>query len=181
MGAFIRCRNFNPRSYKRSDFSIALARCSSFISIHAPTRGATIVVEFCCNSILFQSTLLQEERHIRIHCYIRIHTISIHAPTRGATGSKFCLSEIRNDFNPRSYKRSDQSNRALLFVMKNFNPRSYKRSDPLSPRVCCYPINFNPRSYKRSDDGNSCIGMAITIFQSTLLQEERRSRSGNGC
>ena len=85
MGAFIRCRNFNPRSYKRSDFSIALARCSSFISIHAPTRGATDSIGFI---VLFSR-------------------ISIHAPTRGATKRFLGLILYRTDFNPRSYKRSD--------------------------------------------------------------------------
>ena len=79
--------NFNPRSYKRSDFLYALSWT---------TRS------------LFQSTLLQEERrltggwnheyfHISIHAPTRGATtdmgrmdfcrmISIHAPTRGATG-----------------------------------------------------------------------------------------------
>ena len=55
------------------------------ISIHAPTRGATIIYP------PFKTPFI----------------ISIHAPTRGATGHQqlqICLSE---NFNPRSYKRSD--------------------------------------------------------------------------
>ena len=99
--------NFNPRSYKRSDmttkgieyfYDISIhaptrgATCGEFevlypniISIHAPTRGATILQ---CKSLfigLFQSTLLQEERHTCRLVRITSRRISIHAPTRGAT------------------------------------------------------------------------------------------------
>ena len=56
-------RNFNPRSYKRSDEQGLLLRLPISISIHAPTRGATL-----CQRLLFHK-----------------ETISIHAPTRGAT------------------------------------------------------------------------------------------------
>ena len=55
---------FNPRSYKRSDAGLVLDNLSGrLISIHAPTRGATMI----------------SSRDI-----VEI-TISIHAPTRGAT------------------------------------------------------------------------------------------------
>ena len=59
--------NFNPRSYKRSDVSEAKTEKYLLISIHAPTRGATI-------NINLLSTML---------------TISIHAPTRGATAEGY--------------------------------------------------------------------------------------------
>ena len=61
---------------------------SSFksISIHAPTRGATISrYRIMAKLKLFQSTLLQEERLRGFQsCYLSVR-ISIHAPTRGAT------------------------------------------------------------------------------------------------
>ena len=59
-----RC-NFNPRSYKRSDNLSILARSLSRISIHAPTRGATFCNAQVFCAMLFQSTLLQEERLIQ--------------------------------------------------------------------------------------------------------------------
>ena len=76
---------FNPRSYKRSDKILLLLVNLLTISIHAPTRGATSV--FLASSIrsLFQSTLLQEERHHQKVALITFTEISIHAPTRGAT------------------------------------------------------------------------------------------------
>ena len=54
---------FNPRSHERSDVHFRHAVVVFKISIHAPTRGATLTL----------STLF---------CHF---TISIHAPTRGAT------------------------------------------------------------------------------------------------
>ena len=79
-----------------------------YISIHAPTRGATLHVANCYNDITFQSTLPREERQYLTICHrsfriqfqstlpreerrFRTKTaredlrISIHAPTRGAT------------------------------------------------------------------------------------------------
>ena len=55
------------------------------ISIHAPTRGATMVNEKGNCYKVFQSTLLQEERHKECGAMSYVDFISIHAPTRGAT------------------------------------------------------------------------------------------------
>ena len=57
-------KHFNPRSYKRSDdpeFDLFSPKFE--ISIHAPTRGATLksLLKWVTVS-QFQSTLLQEER-----------------------------------------------------------------------------------------------------------------------
>ena len=79
----------------------------TIISIHAPTRGATISLMVVIQHHLFQSTLLQEERQIdgstfafasifqstllqeeRLPVFgilVSNKLISIHAPTRGAT------------------------------------------------------------------------------------------------
>ena len=57
------CYNFNPRSHERSDEVEAKRKAKLEISIHAPTRGATV-----------------SDSHSRL-CV----GISIHAPTRGAT------------------------------------------------------------------------------------------------
>ena len=65
---------------------------AAVISIHAPTRGATILSLICfLLSLRFQSTLLQEERQVyTILCYNLVR-ISIHAPTRGATKDKLII------------------------------------------------------------------------------------------
>ena len=78
---------FNPRSYKRSDSRTSSKYDrSDFISIHAPTRGATTsFAATICKLRLFQSTLLQEERLGADIMFLCSDNISIHAPTRGAT------------------------------------------------------------------------------------------------
>ena len=58
-----RLRNFNPRSHKGSDHKLRTKFFSMPISIHAPTRGATLVADAVNQAV----------------------SISIHAPTRGAT------------------------------------------------------------------------------------------------
>ena len=144
--------------------------------------------------LLFQSTLLQEERHITFFPFVLMLIISIHAPTRGATMKNLykqyegnisihaptrgatimpyynklyksfqstllqeerlwssVVTLIRVDFNPRSYKRSDRVRITHGTLAYYFNPRSYKRSDLDTVETVFVPSNFNPRSYKRSD------------------------------
>ena len=80
-----RMEHFNPRSYKRSDWWNHLKAERLNISIHAPTRGATMRKGTAVVCLEFQSTLLQEERPSReCGCTVSCR-ISIHAPTRGAT------------------------------------------------------------------------------------------------
>ena len=55
--------HFNPRSHKGSDHKLRTKFFSMPISIHAPTRGATLVADAVNQAV----------------------SISIHAPTRGAT------------------------------------------------------------------------------------------------
>ena len=100
------CVYFNPRSHERSDETYKTLYISDLISIHAPTRGATLLKLAISISLIFQSTLPREERPMLLYrsavmllfqstlpreerpslynslCLI---TISIHAPTRGAT------------------------------------------------------------------------------------------------
>ena len=100
---------FNPRSHEGSDVGDErLAGVLRVISIHAPTRGATVAG-------LHRDT----HAHISIHAPTRGATedktsliaainISIHAPTRGATGSH-CRRQPGAYFNPRSHEGSDKT------------------------------------------------------------------------
>ena len=78
----------------------------TLISIHAPTRGATILCNHRGLVFGFQSTLPREERH--------------------ATASGRCA---YMNFNPRSHERSDITGVSFMFQMYYFNPRSHERSD----------------------------------------------------
>ena len=61
-----RMTNFNPRSHEGSDTYNNINKNRYFISIHAPTRGATYYIDY----------------------FLYATDISIHAPTRGATLSE---------------------------------------------------------------------------------------------
>ena len=56
-----------------------------YISIHAPTNGATILNDKELSYCEFQSTLRRTERRKRYHKNYTLVKISIHAPTNGAT------------------------------------------------------------------------------------------------
>ncbi len=104
--------DFNPRSREGSDARTAISdRFGLIISIHAPARGATLIMRAMtqvqpisihapargatrprynyvrCNSV-FQSTLPRGERHWAGNQVMSIVNISIHAPARGATSKR---------------------------------------------------------------------------------------------
>ena len=78
---------FNPRSHKGSDPNIGIISRFRSISIHAPTKGATIFYNISWLHIEFQSTLPQRERLYISDCLLTGFFISIHAPTKGATSA----------------------------------------------------------------------------------------------
>ena len=122
---------FNPRSYKRSDI------LPGFSTVRI---------------LIFQSTLLQEERLSYSLDPLIIRYISIHAPTRGAT-----LRHI-----------------SLIHSNNYFNPRSYKRSDPCTSSLCSGMLLFQSTLLQEERLTFSCIASIFSLFQSTLLQEERQ-------
>ena len=82
--------NFNPRSHEGSDCSDIGKKISDFrISIHAPTRGATVHQHI--------TWMIAEDFNPRSHegsdefrlYLVTLSQISIHAPTRGATHNNF--------------------------------------------------------------------------------------------
>ena len=133
----------------------AFYQCTLFlldISIHAPTRGATYVRIRSQRCRQFQSTLLQEERRRNAPdaaCAVLFQSTLLQEERLESTGYTI---DVETDFNPRSYKRSDDNCVFFWCKINYFNPRSYKRSDRHGPCECLqlYPY-FNPRSYKRSD------------------------------
>ena len=151
---------FNPRSHERSDCSPCTTTNTSFISIHAPTRGATKTSYYRNLSyLLFQSTLPREERLIL----------------------RRFLYQLKN-FNPRSHERSDLTSFVKYFSLRNFNPRSHERSDaiptiPTSKKLLFQSTlpreerqnfllllkfgirYFNPRSHERSDGYDLSTGL----------------------
>ena len=122
--------NFNPRSHERSDKSPTTSCLLWNISIHAPTRGATLSCLTCRSGSAFQSTLPREERR-----------------------RKRFLRADKANFNPRSHERSDGKEASKHHNYRDFNPRSHERSDAVTVCTCTTCLNFNPRSHERSDLG----------------------------
>ena len=133
------------------------------ISIHAPTRGATISILLKTSILLFQSTLPREERpgaylfntslisdfnprsHERSDGNYGIVTvtenISIHAPTRGATTSckTFAIKFRFQSTLPREERHLLTINTLLSHY---FNPRSHERSDSnIAQKICLFLYN----------------------------------------
>ena len=163
---------FNPRSHERSDANAARSSLDFTISIHAPTRGATV-------------SAVKEE------CAKRI---SIHAPTRGAT-CYLCLMISVMIF--QSTLPREERLKELYPEIKRIGFQStLPREERLEARERAeHGRDFNPRSHERSDirvsSSASCTSISIhaptrgatlillfyhmeCVFQSTLPREERQ-------
>ena len=109
-----------------------VATCSTpkYISIHAPTRGATVGDAICLYELI----------------------ISIHAPTRGATSYTGGYGGSVTDFNPRSHEGSDGIVTHSLHLRQIFQstlPRGERRQ---TMKSAWQPTDFNPRSHEGSDN-----------------------------
>ena len=79
-------RNFNPRSHKGSDHSDTITIFNFYISIHAPTRGATAVPwRYRPLDAYFNPRSHKGSDSTEPNPVLVLSDISIHAPTRGAT------------------------------------------------------------------------------------------------
>ena len=126
------CVYFNPRSHERSDGDVNKIDCGgSVISIHAPTRGATVfrrAERNSCRISIHAPTRGATHSHQRFYRYAQI---SIHAPTRGATQPpNIANTTIRFQSTLPREERQKSANRSKQF--KHFNPRSHERSDELA-------------------------------------------------
>ena len=143
------------------------------ISIHAPTRGATISNGLCDGFYaIFQSTLPREERLVAKDFTEGMVVFQSTLPREERHFPYSCQYSIYN-FNPRSHERSDQGTKLFKTLLYNFNPRSHERSDGHTSISSSCGNYFNPRSHERSDNPLSVLCSLAIIFQSTLPREER--------
>ncbi len=134
---YARPADFNPRSHKGSDLKIEHAANVQAISIHAPTRGATVI----------RDNSYGTDPQISIHAPTRGATISIHAPTRGATLHAFlAIPLIRISIHAPT--RGATLGNELVKDQIRISIHA-----PTSPCFPCYTTHpyFNPRSHKGSD------------------------------
>ena len=123
-----------------------------YISIHAPTRGAT-----------------KAQKYLK-----RYYIISIHAPTRGATNAVYFFHTLQIFQSTLPREERHITGVSFMFQMYYFNPRSHERSDMLFHCKYFHMLDFNPRSHERSDQDNAKNFKSTVEFQSTLPREERR-------
>ena len=140
---------FNPRTHTGCDeFIYLMGTMGITISIHAPTRGATL------------------DAGRLIPFYI---DISIHAPTRGATGrvhKEVFQKFIFQSTHPHGVRPSTDA--GTTTADRNFNPRTHTGCDAKS-WLCknTYHPYFNPRTHTGCDIGTWNKFDRIVIFQST--------------
>ena len=77
--------DFNPRSHAGSDVYYRDFYYKTYISIHAPTRGATICIYAQRFEILHFNPRSHAGSDVHVFSKLSFSIISIHAPTRGAT------------------------------------------------------------------------------------------------
>ena len=120
------CIHTNHTFSKGAARPLSVFQTIGYISIRAPTRGATSVI-----------AQWQKACTISIHAPTRGATkflvagdyttqISIHAPTRGATLVYFAIYKLNPDFNPRSHEGSDSPlplSLLLCFLFQSTLPR----------------------------------------------------------
>jgi len=106
----------------------------TIVSIHAPTRGATIdATRYACEDDMFQST---HPRGVRPHFTILKapeRGVSIHAPTRGATLPLFPISKFIICFNPRTHAGCDRTYfrpRLISYKFQSTHPRGVRHQCP---------------------------------------------------
>ena len=145
--------HFNPRSHERSDPSWVRLSIPKWISIHAPTRGATSPEKV----FPFSGTYFNPRSHER------------------SDRNGVLYFNKKGDFNPRSHERSDGDAAAPWCVPSNISIHAPTRgATSSSVRLCRFNSYFNPRSHERSDEMEQLRDVFHQIFQSTLPREERR-------
>ena len=111
---------------------MACAANSAAVSIHAPTRGATL--------------LLPDNSPLR--------SVSIHAPTRGATPVAAGFTSHLSCFNPRAHAGRDLYIGADEDIYPGFNPRAHAGRDHRFVADTSSHFGFNPRAHAGRDAGD---------------------------
>ena len=149
------------------------------VSIHAPTRGATVRSIIANGLWMFQSTHPHGVRRTPLHLLRTKIVVSIHAPTRGATqqinqGYIILMFQSTHPHGVRRPVSRSSCSRSLSFqsthphgvrhqsvlvclVRHGFNPRTHTGCDPVPVRLRPDARCFNPRTHTGCDSVQSYI------------------------
>ena len=123
--------------------------------------------------LFFQSTLLQEERLFRVEDIFSKLCFQSTLLQEERPDEEF-QTDLQDAFNPRSYKRSDLIYHVFSPRAMSFNPRSYKRSDVTTQHLTA-ASRLSIHAPTRGATSCKSATRFCKSFQSTLLQEERHS------
>ena len=126
------------------------------ISIHAPTRGATINIGNKIHWIIYFNPRSHERSDVK---------------SKSKKG--WCI--IFQSTLPREERLGKME---MVSGPHDFNPRSHERSDKVVGKADMFSKNFNPRSHERSDTPVRNNVSPTDTFQSTLPREERHLLMG---
>ena len=124
----------------------------SYISIHAPARGATPLL--LCITLGYRISIHAPARGATEgrNRNTKSKVISIHAPARGATRDLYYFGLSTKDFNPRSREGSDDCKSPPLNPNLRISIHAPARGATFFPNFnSIYNPYFNPRSREGSD------------------------------
>ena len=136
-------QGFNPRTHTGCDEIIEAAKVATlWVSIHAPTRGAThrAKAEAGCNIVSIHAPTRGATIRVLLRCHSSV--VSIHAPTRGATQSGGGSALVHAGFNPRTHTGCDGNTRFFIKFIGSFNPRTHTGCDELINNLFSHPYTF---------------------------------------
>ena len=141
--------------------------CSYVVSIHAPTRGATLKGSLRPRSKTFQSTHPHGVRQKYIDLLVQLLKVSIHAPTRGATyNGKW--EGIGNEVSIHAPTRGATCDIRVCQPVLNVSIHAPTRgATTLGKHRHSNIISFNPRTHTGCDMSFLYVAISIVVFQST--------------
>ena len=192
-------QGFNPRSHAGSDSEeFGAGHESVIVSIHAPTRGATCILDAVDDfPPMFQSTLPRGERLFERHLTPTVKFGFQSTLPRGERRLSLCIRTLNRRFNPRSHAGSDPSRlyqnpnlpnvsihaptrgatpvaRGGYSRQQSFNPRSHAGSDKSPKEVSVEGLVSIHAPTRGATSGSTVRNLRLT-FQSTLPRGERHS------
>jgi len=122
-------QRFDPRPHARGDSVSAPLERFRPVSIHAPTRGATMEQIASACTRMFRST----------------------PPREGRQDERPAPSGLHR-FDPRPHARGDQSGTTTATRIAGFDPRPHARGDDFSRTKLLARLCFDPRPHARGDE-----------------------------
>ena len=157
---------FNPRTHTGCDVPKSTSLPDWWVSIHAPTRGATKALKVNPFPSTFQST---HPHGVRLHAtYSRADVlfVSIHAPTRGATTFEDKLGALAKVSIHAPTRGATLHTCNITYFCQGFNPRTHTGCDYFVLNLSGFGQCFNPRTHTGCDK-SVCPRFTSSMFQST--------------